>query len=275
MRGREQFLFRAQPSDPYRIGWTFDELLEEAIEVIRKYEPSEGYYGGFSGGKDSVMLKEVARMAGVKVRWRYNVTTIDPPELIYFIREHHPDVEFMRPEKGNFFTYAAKVACFPTRRARWCCEVYKEGKEPKGSTVLLGIRAEESPARRKRYAGFTNTHKGVTTIAPLLHIDTEDLWTFIKGRKLPYCSLYDEGFKRLGCIGCPFTGAKNRRRELDRWPKFEAKWKKLFQQVWERRNGTLQRNGKIWFGNAFFKNWEEMWEWWVSNKPLPKKKGGE
>lgn len=54
-------------------------LVERAISVLRANEPPEGYYGCFSGGKDSVCVKEVTRLAGVKAVWHYNVTTIDPP----------------------------------------------------------------------------------------------------------------------------------------------------------------------------------------------------
>ena len=274
MKEKEPCLFKGDSNYPYRIGWTFDELLDEAIDVIKRHEPPEGYYGGFSGGKDSVMLKEVAKLAGVKVRWRYNMTTIDPPELIRFIKAHHPDVEFVKPEKGNFFTYGAKVKGVPTRRARWCCDVYKEGKEPKGSTVLVGVRAEESAARRKNYDGFISNHKGIKLIAPLFHVDSEDLWNFIKGRKIPYCSLYDEGFHRLGCVGCPMAGKKGRRKEFDRWPKFEKLWRRMFKQVWERRTteSPVQKDGKPWFGLVYFDNWEDMWDWWLNDKPLPKEK---
>jgi len=73
--------------------------VEEAIERLRVFEPPEGYFGAFSGGKDSCVIKELAGMVGVKVDWHYNVTTIDPPELIYFIRKHHSDVVWDRPEK--------------------------------------------------------------------------------------------------------------------------------------------------------------------------------
>ena len=267
MKRREPCLFKGDADYPYRIGWTFDELLDEAIDVIRKNEPPEGYYGGFSGGKDSVMLKEVARMAGVKVRWRYNVTTIDPPELIYFMREHHPDVEFLKPEAGNFFAYGANCAGFPTRRARWCCRVYKEGKEPKGSTVLVGVRAEESHTRRSRYQGFVNKPNNITLVAPLFHIDSEDLWAFIKGRCIPYCSLYDEGFHRLGCVGCPMGGTKGRKQDFKRWPRFERLWKRMFRHLWERKAIDPE-----WFGCRHFNGWEEMWDWWLNDKPLPKSK---
>jgi hypothetical protein len=80
-------------------GCTLSELADAAIALLREHEPPEGYYGCFSGGKDSVVIKELARIAGVRVDWNYNVTTADPPELTRFIKEHHPDVAWNRSKR--------------------------------------------------------------------------------------------------------------------------------------------------------------------------------
>ena len=67
-------------------------LIEKTVERLRIYEPPEGYYLAFSGGKDSIVIKKLAEMADVKYDVHYNVTTIDPPDLVRFIRKHHKDV---------------------------------------------------------------------------------------------------------------------------------------------------------------------------------------
>lgn len=246
--------------------------IEESIEALRENLPSDGrpYYGLFSGGKDSVALKELARMAGVPVEWHYNVTTIDPPELVYFIRDEHPDVKWVRSKHGPFFVRAAEVKGFPTRRVRWCCEEYKHGNNPCGVTMLMGIRRQESARRASRWSIKTDFN-GATVINPLLYWEAEDLWSFIKGNGVKYSNLYDDGFHRLGCIGCPMAREKGRRMEFARWPRYEAKWKNVFRRTWERRHGTLQRDGRIWFGDAYFEHWREMWDWWMSDGSLPGK----
>lgn len=66
--------------------------LEIAIQRLKSFEPPEGYFLAFSGGKDSQCIYHLAQMAGVKFDAHYHVTSVDPPELIYFIREHYPDV---------------------------------------------------------------------------------------------------------------------------------------------------------------------------------------
>ena len=72
--------------------------VQKAIDRIRAFEPDDGYFVGFSGGKDSVVVKALCELAGVKYDAHYNVTTVDPPELVRFIREKYTDVIFDRPD---------------------------------------------------------------------------------------------------------------------------------------------------------------------------------
>lgn len=249
-------------------------LTGRAIALLLLHAPAGPYYGAFSGGKDSVVIKHLARMAGVRVRWFYHNTTIDPPELIQFIKREHPDVEWTNPPHGNFF-HRMEVKGFPTRRCRWCCEEYKEAKPPQGAVQIFGVRAAESPRRKKAWQEVT-LHRVTKSwcVAPILSWSDDDVWEFIHTHGLPYCSLYDEGFKRLGCIGCPMAGAEGVRREFKRWPRYEALWRRGFHRVWERRSGTLQRDGRIWFGDAYFRSEQEMWDWWLTSGRLPSKLDG-
>ncbi len=244
-------------------GWQ-DRLVDAALETLRHYEPTDGaYWGCFSGGKDSVVIKALASMAGVRVEWHYNVTQIDPPELVYFIKREHLNVSFDRP-KRNFFT-AMVAKGFPTRVARWCCEEFKESRSPVGARLILGVRAAESPRRAKAWQVFTpNRRKAGAMVNPILHWHDDDVWRFIHDADLPYCRLYDEGFKRLGCIGCPMARARDRARDFARWPGYEKLWKRAFAKLWE------SRHGKQWRGWDAFDTWQELFDWWQSDDPLPK-----
>ena len=66
-----------------------------AIERFRTFEPADGYFLAFSGGKDSVVILDLAKRAGVKFDAHYHMTTVDPPELVHFIRKH-PEVQVER-----------------------------------------------------------------------------------------------------------------------------------------------------------------------------------
>jgi phosphoadenosine phosphosulfate reductase len=245
--------------------------IEDAVHLLKENEPEKGYYGCFSGGKDSVAIKELASIAKVKVEWHYHKTTIDPPELVQFIKKVHPDVIFDRPKYGNFFNRMVRRGVFPTRRLRWCCDEYKEGYIPPESTAVMGIRSEESANRKKNWDLISRHYRSKALVVnPIFEWSSDELWDFIKTYNISYCSLYDEGFKRLGCIGCPQARYKGRVREFARWPQYEVKWKRAFKKIWDLRTGTRQRNGQVWFGDVFFRNWEEMYNWWLSDRSLPK-----
>ncbi len=265
------------------------DMTDRAIELLRLHQPKNGrpYHGCFSGGKDSIVIKELAQLAGVDIEWHYNVTTIDPPELVRFIRREHPDVIWDRPKHGNFF-HRMVVKGFPTRRGRWCCEDYKEKQNPPGAVLVMGVRAAESPRRAKTWGAVTMYRRTKAwSIAPVIGWRDDHVWAFIREHELPYCSLYDEGWRRLGCIGCPMAGAKGKRRDFARWPRFERNWRLAFKRLWERRIAaqSTQRNGREWFGSARFgwtrlatrsrawiwddDGWERMWEWWLNDDSLP------
>ncbi len=247
-----------------------EELTTIAVLTLRLYVPPDGqpYYGCFSGGKDSTVLKHLVAMAGVPVEWWHNLTTIDPPETIHYIKQHHPDVRFSRPQQ-NFFTRAL-VRGFPTRRQRWCCAEYKESSPPIGRRILLGVRAEESPRRAANWRHFT-WHRSIEeyAVCPILAWPAKHVWKFIRRHKLAYNPLYDEGFTRTGCIGCPMGRQKTRLQQFARWPGYGRKWRQLFQAIWEKRSGTTQRDGRPWFGDRHFQSWGDMWNWWLSDEPLP------
>ena len=164
-----------------------DAVLAASIDALKLYAPKDGspYWGAFSGGKDSVALKEVARLSGVPVEWHYNNTTIDPPELVRFIREHHLDVKWEQPKRGFFA--AMRVRGIPTRRTRWCCSELKESGCEVGSRMLLGVRAAESHRRAMTWK-IATMHKRTKdfVISPLLYWTDAHVWEFIRSRSMQY-----------------------------------------------------------------------------------------
>ena len=76
-----------------------------------------------------------------------------------------------------------------------------------------------------------------TLINPIIDWTTDEVWEFIREYNVPYCSLYDEGFKRLGCIGCPMASKQMREYEFERWPKYKNLSMISFQKMIENRGG--------------------------------------
>jgi len=234
--------------------------LEQSIAILREYEPPEGYYLAFSGGKDSVALKAVAEIAAVKYDAHYNMTTVDPPELTRFIRREFPDVQWNVPEQG--FMELVRTKGLPTRRRRWCCAMLKEGRQgnaDENRVVLLGVRAEESRAR-SRYGIVRHCRaQAKWLISPLLAWSEEEVWAFHAREGLPHCGLYDEGWSRLGCVICPFN--MQAKESMERWPGIWRATKRAGADYYAKNEAAQAR----------FANYEAFWDWWVDRSaPYPK-----
>ncbi len=110
---------------------------------------------------------------------------------------------------------------------------------------------------------------------PIIDWITDDVWAFIRARGIPYCSLYDEGFTRLGCVGCPMRGAKGVQRDFARWPQFERAWRRSFHRLWDRRSGQPmirgKHKGKPWPGLPGIDNPDQLFDWWKSGLKAPSK----
>lgn len=261
--------------------------VENSIRWLRSFEPPEGYFLAFSGGKDSCVLKALADMAGVKYDAHYSVTSVDPPELIRFIKEHHPDVSFDFPREDpddpdspviTMWNLIPRKAIPPTRLVRYCCEILKESAGI-GRVTLTGVRWAES-VRRKNNRNLVNidvskkrivlnndneeSRKMVencyqhskTVINPIIDWEDDDVWEFIRLHCLPYCSLYDRGYKRLGCIGCPMN-PESARGELDRNPKYKQNYLKAFKRMIEEREKRGLKTSADWLTP------EKVMDWWL------------
>jgi phosphoadenosine phosphosulfate reductase len=135
------------------------EKVKKSIERLKLFEPEDGYYLAFSGGKDSVTCKALMDMAGVKYDATYRVTSVDPPELVRFIKEKHPDVarEVPRDKNGKpvtMWNLIPKKSYPPTRVARYCCASLKESGGD-GRLVVTGVRWAESSNRKKNQGMVT------------------------------------------------------------------------------------------------------------------------
>jgi len=225
-----------------------------AIERLKTFEPPEGYYLAFSGGKDSQCIYHLAEMAGVKFDAHYNVTTIDHPELIYFIRKNYPTVQWNRPKIPLLKLIETKG--FPTSANRWCCDLYKE-RGGDGRRVVTGVRKEESRKRSSRKMVeqcFKNKSK--TYINPIIDWNEDDVWEFIMELSLPYCELYDppHSFTRLGCIMCPSASLQIRKLHSIWYPRFVTAYRKSFIKLF---NNNHRESMNRW------RCGEDMFHWWL------------
>lgn len=265
-----------------------DKKIEHSIEMLKRGErlalalnPSEGYFVGFSGGKDSQVLLDLVKRAGVKFKAVYSVTTIDPPENVYFIRKHYPEVQFQFPKK-NFFKQI-ETKGLPTIFHRFCCSTLKEGIGA-GYMVLTGVRREES-RKRSQYQEFEirsrrkehtdrgrnrtlneviqNEHqciKGKDKIMYYVLLDwtEDDVWQYIADNHLPVNPCYQNA-GRVGCMFCPFASREQHEFFERKYPKFKEHIVKSMEIYLSHRTEP---------DKAGFQTAEEYYRWWASKKKI-------
>ena len=272
---------------------TIEDVYEKGIErIIFFYRMSIAngkgkLYVAFSGGKDSVAIYGLCRSAASKLgidifdmcEFHYHITCVDPPELVQFIKKEFPFVLRDRP-KETMWQLIEKKQMPPTRFVRYCCQALKEGGGKNGFCVT-GVRWAES-SRRKNTRGELEIYAPSAKDKRILNADNEEdrrliehclqkrkyicnpivdwsdeqVWGFIRKERLPYCELYDQGKKRLGCIGCPMASREERIRDFEKYPKFKDAYIRAFDRMLEnRRKSGLETEWKT--GN-------EVMEWWIS-----------
>lgn len=253
-------------------------LMRKAEQLAKKYNPTDGYYLAFSGGKDSQCLYHVAQLAGVKFKGHFSPTSVDPPQLIQFIKRNYPDVQFKRIGK-SIYDEAVKQGILPTMSVRWCCSVYKETSGA-GNVTLIGIRHAESVRRSKRNEVEVTRHKfsgnldefgewqqkqlakkyknlnhdqfsidketevkcisgkDSILVSPIINWTDADVWDFLNGMEIEHCELYDMGYTRIGCILCPMSSRKAKLRDMKLFPHVKEKWIKAIMTI---RNGGVRQ----------------------------------
>lgn len=269
--------------------FSLEPKIESAVENLKLFERAalqmnpEGYYLAFSGGKDSQVIYHLAQMAGVKFKAYYHITTVDPPELVRFIRKEYPEVIRTKPEM-SMWELILKKKYPPTRRVRYCCSELKE-RGGQDRFVITGVRWAESKKRKGRgLAEITGkgvpsvillnndndekrrliencTLKGKRVLNPIIDWTDNEVWQFIHTYIHTYCELYDCGFSRIGCIGCPLISVKRRIWELERYPKYKQAYLNSFKRLLEQRVES-QEEGKRKI-NDQWKTAEDVYKWWL------------
>lgn len=303
------------------VGDEMADILTNSIALIREFAPlalqsePRGYCVCSSKGKDSIVLEKLFEISDVKYWIKYNITGIDPPELVYFAREQFK----MQENKGvkikiqmyekSMYQMIIDHKTPPTRLMRYCCAELKERiiSSEKTSFHSFGVRKAESTNRSTRNEAeilhknkdkrvslpiteenstisldsaenvilandntenrriFENcAAKGIRAVNPLIYWTDSQIWDFIKSEKLDYCTLYDDGFKRLGCIGCPMAG-KQRFYEFKRYPKFRDYYLKAFERMLIKRKQDGVDERRISQGKTLmlWQTANDVMDWWL------------
>ena len=229
--------------------------VDFAIKLLRSIPQDGDIEVSYSGGKDSDVILELARMAGIPYRAIYKSTTIDPPKTIAHAKEMGAEV--IRPKK-TFFQLVSEHG-YPSRFSRFCCSILKEYKVC--DRAIKGIRRSESRKRAERYkeperCRVYSAKEKVKEYLPILEWTDQDVEEFIKERNIKCHPLYYsvggqfDVTKRLGCMGCPLASRKKRIQFFKENPKWLKAWIRAGQK-WYISEKYQNRKAKHKFKDAF------------------------
>lgn len=277
------------------------EKVSRAIETLKLFEPqSEPYYLCYSGGKDSDCIRILAALAGVKHDIVHNLTTVDAPETVYYVRSI-PNVIISKPEKSMWHLISENTFP-PTRLVRYCCAELKE-RGGIGRLKITGVRKAESFRRAENSdlvkiigkpkttqkiaeeigADYRVTKQGgvilnmdndparrlvehcyrtsAAMLNPIVDWTDGDVWDFLHHYGCESNPLYQCGKNRVGCIGCPMQGGKRMKSELARYPKYRLNYVRAFDRMLDTRNKKGLDN------HVFWTDGESVMRWLVGDDP--------
>ena len=249
----------------------------------------------YSGGKDSAVLLDLAERSGILFEVIHSHTTADAPETVYHVRNEFGRLEekgitckidypMYKGKRASMWSLIPQKSMPPTRIARYCCTVLKE-QAGMGRFIATGVRWAESAKRKgrgiieiphsdkrkriqlnsdnddARRLFETCTLKTERICNPIIDWSDEDIWNYMSDQKIKRNPLYDMGFDRVGCIGCPMGRTRIRLREFYYWPKYKEHYLKAFDRmIKENKRKKLETK---------WKNAEEVYHWWMEDGVLP------
>jgi 3'-phosphoadenosine 5'-phosphosulfate sulfotransferase (PAPS reductase)/FAD synthetase len=244
----------------------------------------------YSGGKDSDVLLQLAINSGIDFEVLHNHTTIDAPETVYHIRNTFKKLELQgikctiekptyKGERVTMWSLIPMKMFPPTRIVRYCCTVLKE-RGGRNRAIATGVRRAESIARSKRgiYEDYNSDKKkkiilnndnddkrrwfercqkqAKTIINPIVDWNDENIKDYIQSEKIDLNPLYCEGFRRVGCVGCPMAG-KHRYVEFRRYPTYKKAYIHAFDRMLSARIANEKDKTKWQTGYDVFRWWLE------------------
>lgn len=236
----------------------YNRKVELAIKLLQSIPQDGPIELSYSGGKDSDVILELAKMAGIPFEAIYKQTTIDPPGTTAHAKEM--GVTIVKPKK-TFLQLVSEYG-LPSRFHRYCCDVLKEYKVH--DRAIQGIRRSESPNRAKRYKEpevcrvYSKTEK-VRIYLPILEWTDADVERFINERGIKCAPVYydeDGNFdvkKRLGCLCCPLASRNKMIEQYKKYPKFlKAEIRAIGEFQRKKPNGSSARRFHNPYNHLFF-----------------------
>jgi len=100
-----------------------------------------------------------------------------------------------------------------------------------------------------------------TVVNPIYEWTDEDVWTYLRSNNYPHNPMYEMGYHRVGCVGCPMATYKQKKKEFADFPGVKQQYIKAFDEMLKVRIAEGKTNTDK-YGNNW-NNGEEVYNWWV------------
>lgn len=261
---------------------------------------SEHYYQKpllicYSGGKDSEIIVDLALKSGIDFEVQHSHTTADAPETVYHIRKRFKELEekgikctinmpYYKGQRVSMWSLIPIKKMPPTRLIRYCCSVLKE-TAGRNRCIVTGVRRAESVKRKSSgvvEVKHTDINKRIIinndndekrqivercqmqekiAYNVIVDWDNDTIKDYIDSEHIDCNPLYQCGFNRVGCIGCPMAN-KKRQFEFASYPKYRDLYIRAFDKMVEIR----KLEGKDCYN---WNNGVDVFHWWMQDGVLP------
>jgi len=106
----------------------------------------------------------------------------------------------------------ARLSCCDVRKV----EPFKRAIAGYGAWVT-GVRREHSAVRAQGTSQEWDALYGLYKLSPLLDWSEEQVWQYIRARRLPYNALHDRQYPSIGCAPCTRATQPGEHRRAGRW----------------------------------------------------------
>lgn len=113
---------------------------------------------------------------------------------------------------GFFHSLEARLACCHVRKV----EVFKRAVQGYSAWVT-GVRRQQSATRALGQPIEWDAQNNMHKISPLLDWTEEQVWQYIRARKIPYNTLHDRSFPSIGCAPCTRAIQPGEDQRAGRW----------------------------------------------------------
>jgi phosphoadenosine phosphosulfate reductase len=209
------------------------ELEQKAIAVRERLSGAVAEYGrvaySSSLGAESIVLTDIiwSHVPGIDI---FTIDTGRLPEETYellgrlqgrykrTLRVVYPDSKALEELvsaqgiNGFYNSLEARMACCRVRKV----EPFKRAIAGYGAWVT-GLRHEQSATRAQAKPVEWDDDNSLYKVSPILDWTEEQIWQYIRARKLPYNSLHDRQYPSIGCQPCTRAIQPGESRRAGRW----------------------------------------------------------